>query len=138
VRVTALRKMTAGMFVMVLSFASAALVQLALDAGGAPHVAWQVPQFAFAAIGEVLVSVTALEFAYSQAPARWKSLIMGLWYATISAGSFLAAAVAWLNRFQGAAYYGFYAALMLAAAVIFAGVAWWYPVAPAAIAREAT
>jgi POT family proton-dependent oligopeptide transporter len=131
VRVTPLRKMTAGMFVMVLSFVAAGAVQTALDAGAVPHVGWQVPQYAFAAVGEVLVSVTALEFAYSQAPARWKSLIMGLWYATIAGGNFLAAAVAWLNRFQGVAYYAFYAGLMLAAAIAFALVAWWYPSAPA-------
>jgi POT family proton-dependent oligopeptide transporter len=139
VRATALRKMTVGMFVMVLSFASAAAVQAALDGGAVPHVAWQVPQYAFAAVGEVLVSVTALEFAYSQAPARWKSFIMGLWYATIAAGQLLAAAVAWLNRFQGVAYYAFFAALMLGAAVVFAAVAWWYPAVPAgARAPEAT
>ena len=49
-----------------------------------------------------------------------------------------AAAVAWLNRFQGVAYYAFFAGLMLVAAIAFAVVAWWYPSAPAAPrAREA-
>jgi POT family proton-dependent oligopeptide transporter len=137
-RVTPLRKMTAGMFVMVLSFVAAAMVEQALLAGDRPHVAWQVPQYLFLAVGEVLVSVTALEFAYSQAPPRLKSLVMGLWYLTVASGSLLTAVVAWLNRFQGVAYYAFFAALMLAAAVVFALVAWWYPVAPAAPqAREA-
>ena len=132
VRVTALRKMTVGMFVTTLSFVAAAAVQSALEGGGAPHVAWQIPQYFFLVVGEVLVSVTALEFAYSQAPARMKSLVMGLWYLTIASGSFLTAAVAWLNRFQGVAYYVFFAGLMLASAVVFALVAWWYPAAPLA------
>jgi POT family proton-dependent oligopeptide transporter len=127
VAVTPLRKMTAGMFLMTFSFVGAALVQLALEAGRAPHVAWQVPQYLFLAVGEVLVSVTALEFAYSQAPARMKSLVMGLWYVTIAAGSLLTALVAWLNRFQGVAYFAFFAGLQLAAAFVFALVAWWYP-----------
>ncbi|HYG66568.1 MAG TPA: MFS transporter, partial [Anaeromyxobacteraceae bacterium] len=126
VRVTALRKMTIGMFIMTLSFVAAAAVQARLDAGVVPHVAWQIPQYLFLAVGEVLVSVTALEFAYSQAPARWKSVIMGLWYLTIASGSLLTAAVAALNRFQGVAYYNFFAALMLGAAVLFAVVARWY------------
>ena len=126
-RVTPLRKMTAGMFVMVFSFVAAAAVESALAAGGRPHVAWQIPQYLFLAVGEVLVSVTALEFAYSQAPRRMKSLVMGLWYLTIASGSLLTAAVAWLNRFQGVAYYVFFACVMLAAAVVFALVAWWYP-----------
>lgn len=126
VRVTPLRKMTVGMFVMILSFVAAAGVQWALEAGRDPHVAWQIPQYLFLAVGEVLVSVTALEFAYSQAPRHLKSLVMGLWYLTIWAGTFLTAVVAWLNRFQGVAYFVFFAALMAVAAVVFAGVAWWY------------
>lgn len=127
VRVTPLRKMTVGMFVMILSFVAAAGVQWALEAGRDPHVAWQIPQYFFLAVGEVLVSVTALEFAYSQAPRHLKSLVMGLWYLTIWAGTFLTAVVAWLNRFQGIAYFAFFAVLMAVAAVVFAGVAWWYP-----------
>jgi POT family proton-dependent oligopeptide transporter len=133
VRVTALRKMSTGMFVMVFSFVAAALVERELLAGNRLHVGWQIPQYVFLAVGEVFVSVTALEFAYAQAPRRMKSLVMGLWFLTIASGSLLTAAVAWLNRFQGVAYYGFFAVLMLVAAVVFALVAWWYPVrAPAA------
>ena len=146
VRVTALRKMTIGMFVTVGSFLAAALVEAAVRAVppevaratplAVPHVAWQVPQYLLMAIAEVLVSVTALEFAFSQAPRRLKSLVMGLWYVTIASGSVLTAVVAWLNRFDGVAYYLFFAALMAGAAVVFALVAWWYPVrAPAAAAR---
>lgn len=132
VRVTALRKMAAGMFVTTLSFVAAALVQSRLEAGAAPHVAWQIPQYFFLVVGEVLISVTALEFAYAQAPARLKSVVMGLWFLTIASGSLLTAAVAWANRFQGVAYFAFFAGLQLLAAFAFALVAWWYPVAPAA------
>jgi POT family proton-dependent oligopeptide transporter len=132
VRVTPLRKMSVGMFVMVLSFVAAALVEAhLLDPGAAPHVAWQIPQYFFLAVGEVLVSVTALEFAYGEAPRRLKSVVMGLWYLTIASGSILTALVAWANRFQGVAYYAFFAVLMLVAAIAFALVAWWYPAAPA-------
>ena len=45
---------------------------------------------------------------------------MGLWYLTIASGSILTALVAWANRFHGVAYYAFFAALMLVAAVVFA------------------
>ena len=132
IRVTPLRKMTAGMFVTTRSFVAAGMVESALQAGRTPHVAWQVPQYLFLVVGEVLVSVTALEFAYAQAPARLKSLVMGLWFVTIASGSLLTAVVAWLNRFQGVAYFLFFALLQLAAAAVFALVAWWYPAAPAA------
>ncbi len=123
VRVTALGKMTTGMFVTVLSFVAATIVQLAIDAGGRPHVGWQVPQYLFLAIGEVLVSVTALEFAYTQAPPSMKSVVMSLWYVTIAAGSLLTAWVAKLNTFHGAAYFGFFAGLMLVGAFLFAAIA---------------
>ena len=132
VRVTPLRKMAAGMFVMVLSFAAAAGVEAMLRAGLHPHVAWQVPQYLFLAIAEVMVSVTALEFAYTQAPSQMKSAIMGLWFLTFSAGSLLTSAVAALNRFEGVAYFAFFAVLQLAAAVAFALVARWYPEPPVA------
>jgi POT family proton-dependent oligopeptide transporter len=121
--VTALAKMRAGMFVTVLSFAWVMGVQLALDAGWHPHVAWQVPGYLLLSIGEVLVSVTALEFAYTQAPASMKSVIMSLWYVTIAVGSLLTAAVAKLNRFHGAAYFAFFAGLMLLGALAFRSVA---------------
>jgi POT family proton-dependent oligopeptide transporter len=126
VRVTPLRKMATGMFVMALSFVAAAAVEAALQAGLRPRVGWQVPQYLFLAVGEVLVSVTALEFAYGQAPRRMKSVVMALWYLTISVGQLLTAVVAGANRFHGVAYFAFYAALMLGAAVAFALVAWLY------------
>jgi POT family proton-dependent oligopeptide transporter len=123
VAVTPLRKMSVGMFVAGLSFVAAAWVEGLVLGGGHPHVAWQLPQYALMGVGEVLVSVTALEFAYTQAPPQLKSLVMGLWYLTISGGSLLAAVVAGLNRWHGVGYYHFYAWLMLGAAVVFLLVA---------------
>ena len=118
---TPLRKMSVGMFVTGLSFLLGG--GAAAEAGGRPHVAWQLPQYVLMGVGEVLVSVTALEFAYTQAPAALKSLVMGLWFLTISGGSLLAAVVAGLNRWQGVGYYQFYAWLMLGAALVFLAVA---------------
>jgi POT family proton-dependent oligopeptide transporter len=123
VKTLALQKMQIGMFVTVLSFLWVMGVQIALDAGLRPHVAWQVPAYLFLSIGEVLVSVTALEFAYTQAPPSMKSVIMSLWYVTIAAGSLLTAGVAKLNRFHGAWYFAFFAVLMVLGAMAFAWVA---------------
>ncbi len=122
-RVTPLRRMGAGMFVAVLSFVWAAGVQMVLDGGGRPHVLWQVPAYLLMAVAEVLVSVTALEFAYTQAPVSMKSVIMSLWYLTISGGSLLTATVAKLNKFHGAGYFVLFAALMFAGAMAFVAVA---------------
>jgi POT family proton-dependent oligopeptide transporter len=122
-RPTPLRRIGAGMFVTTLSFVCAAVVQLSLDRGGHPHALWQLVQYLFLTVGEVLVSVTALEFAYTQAPRSMKSTVMSLWFLTIAAGNLLTAWVSELNRFQGAAYFAFFAALVFACAVAFTLVA---------------
>ena len=74
-RPTMLRRMTAGMFIAVPAFLSAAMIQRWIERGAHPHIGWQVIQYVIIAIAETLVSVTALEFAYSQAPRRMKGVI---------------------------------------------------------------
>lgn len=127
-----LRKMTWGMFVTVLSFAAAAVLQTAIDAGHAPHALWQVPQYVLLTLGEVLVSVTGLEFSYTQAPRSMRSTIMSIWYLTVFLGNLLTAAVTKLVRVEGAAYFWMFAALMLAAALVFRAVAARYRSSPEA------
>ena len=136
VRVTPLGKMTLGMFLAVLSFAAAALVESVVAGGARPSALWQLPQYLFLTTGEVLVSVTGLEFSYTQAPRSMKSTIMSIWLVTVALGNFLTAAVSALNRFQGASYFWFFAALMLAGAVGFAAIARRYR--PTAASLQAT
>jgi POT family proton-dependent oligopeptide transporter len=121
--VSRLARMTAGMFITVLSFACAALVQHALDAGQHVNVMWQFGQYFFLAAGETLVSVTALEFAYSQAPKSMKSTIMSVWFLTFSLGNLFTGIVAKINPFQGAAFFWFFSGTTLVAAIAFAIVA---------------
>lgn len=123
VRVTPLRRIGAGMFVTTLSFVAAAVLQLLIDRGGRPHALWQVIPYLILTVGEVLVSVTGLEFAYTQAPRNMKSTIMSFWFLTIAAGNLLTAWVSQLNRFQGAGYFAFFAALVFVSALAFAAVA---------------
>jgi POT family proton-dependent oligopeptide transporter len=131
VALTALRKMTAGMFVTVLSFAAAALVQTFLDEGQAPNILWQLPQYLLLTTGEVLVSVTGLEFSYTQAPRAMRSTIMSIWFLTVFLGNLLTALITNLVRLEGAAYFWFFAAFMLVAAIAFRLVARGYRTAPA-------
>ena len=129
--VSPLRKMTVGMFLTVLSFAAAAVLEHVMAGGARPSALWQIPQYVFLTAGEVLVSVTGLEFSYTQAPRSMKSTIMSIWFLTVALGNMLTAGVSALNRFQGAAYFWFFTALMLAGALGFAAVARRYrPVAP--------
>jgi len=123
VEVTPLRKITAGMFIAVLSFVCAAVVEHVIAAGHQPSALWQIPQYLFLTVAEVLVSVTGLEFSYTQAPRAMKSTIMSIWYLTIAFGNFLTATVSRVNTFHGAAYFWFFSALMLAGAFGFMAIA---------------
>jgi len=122
-RPTALRRMGAGMVLGAISFFICGWIQSRMDAGLPMSLAWQVWPYIVLEAGEVMVSATALEFAFRQAPARMKSIIMSFWLMTIAGGHFLVAAFTNLNRrfvhAQGASEFLFYAVLMLAVAGIF-------------------
>ncbi len=119
IRMTPLRRMTAGMFVASLSFAIVALAQQRIDAGERVHAVVQLGAFVVLTVAEVMVSVTGLEFAYTQAPRRMKSLIMGFWMLTVSLGNILVALLARLEDLPRVQFFWTFAGLMLAAAVLF-------------------
>ena len=123
VRVTPLGKMTAGMFLTVLSFVATAALEHVIGSGAKPHALWQIPQYVLLTAGEVLVSVTGLEFSYTQAPRSMKSTIMSIWYLTVALGNFIAAAVSRVNIFDGPAYFWFFSVLMLGGALLFVWIA---------------
>jgi POT family proton-dependent oligopeptide transporter len=84
---TALRRMTAGIAFTALAWIVVGWLQLQLDAGDAVSIAWQILPYALLTLGEVLVSATGLEFAYSQAPAAMKGVIMALWSLAVTVGN---------------------------------------------------
>jgi POT family proton-dependent oligopeptide transporter len=84
---TALRRMGAGIALSGLSWVVAGLLQVALDQGHAVSITWQILPYALLTLGEVLVSATGLEFAYSQAPAAMKGAIMAFWSLAVTVGN---------------------------------------------------
>jgi POT family proton-dependent oligopeptide transporter len=84
---TALRRMTAGIAFSGLSWVVIGALQLMLDAGEPVSIVWQVLPYALLTFGEVLVSATGLEFAYSQAPASMKGAIMSFWSLAVTIGN---------------------------------------------------
>ena len=71
---TPLRKIGMGLFTAVVAFLIVALIQVRLDHGQTPNIIWQILAFVVLTAAEVMVSVTHLEFAYTQAPRKMKSL----------------------------------------------------------------
>ncbi len=129
-RLTPLRKIGLGLFLAVGAFLIVGAIQLRIDAGGHPHILWQILAFLVLTAAEILVSVTHLEFAYTQAPKEMKSLVMCTYLGAISLGNVFTAAVNFFiqnpdgtAKLAGAAYYFFFAAVMLGTALLYLPVA---------------
>ncbi|HEX4854650.1 oligopeptide:H+ symporter [Arenimonas sp.] len=83
---TPLRRMGWGIAFSAVAWVIAGAIQLQLDAGANLSIGWQTWPYLLLTFGEVLVSATALEFAYSQAPHAMKGVIMAFWYLTSTFG----------------------------------------------------
>lgn len=119
---TPLKKMTLGMLLTSSSFMAVALLQSRIDAAGdmQVHVFWQLIPYFLITLSEVLVSITGLEFAYSQAPKRMKSTVMGFWLLTVALGNALVAFLAHFSHLALVNFFWLFAGLMAVASVIFA------------------
>jgi POT family proton-dependent oligopeptide transporter len=127
---TPLRKIGLGLVVTGCSFLVSAWIETQIGAGLKPSIGWQVPAYALLSAGEVMVSITSLEFAYTQAPKHMKSIIMSLYLLSISAGNAFTALVHVFIanpdgsvKLHGAQYYNFFAALSIGCVAVFVFVA---------------
>ena len=113
------------------SFVIAGWLQHRIASGEKLNILWQFAPYVVITTGEVLLSVTGLEFAFSQAPVRLKSTIMSLWLLMVFLGNLLAGVIAQFNasvvHATGAMKMFFYAALMLVVAGIYAVIAQKFP-----------
>jgi len=100
---TPLRKIGLGLFIMVGSFALVAVIQQWIDGGARPNIGWQILAFALLTVAEVMVSIVALEYAYTQAPKTMKSLLMCYYLGAVSLGNFFVAGVNHFIQIQSAA-----------------------------------
>ncbi len=135
-RVFALRplhKIAIGMFLTMLAFLISTWIQIQIDNGLTPHIGWQLLAYLILTCGEVMVSITCLEFSYTQAPRTMKSFVMAFFMMSISAGNLFTAAVNLFiqnedgsSKLAGASYFGFFTAMMLGTALLFVVVARFY------------
>ncbi len=130
---TELRKIGIGLFVTVLAFSVPTWAQVQIDQGATPSIAWQLLAYVLLTSAEVMVSITCLEFSYTQAPRSMKSFVMAFFMLSIAAGNLFTSAVNFLllkedgsSRLAGAAYYQFFTLAMLGTAVLFVVVSRYY------------
>uniref|UniRef100_A0AAY4CDB1 Solute carrier family 15 member 1a n=1 Tax=Denticeps clupeoides TaxID=299321 RepID=A0AAY4CDB1_9TELE len=101
-------------------------------------IALQIPQYFLITAGEVVFSVTGLEFSYSQAPSNMKAVLQAGWLFTVAVGNFIVLIVAELAKIpQKWAEYLLFACLLVAVCVIFSIMAYFYTyMDPAAIEAQ--
>lgn len=140
VQVTSLRRMGWGIALSGVSWIAAGVIQLWIDSGAEVSIVWQSVPYLLLTLGEVLVSATALEFAYSQAPMAMKGVIMAFWYLTSTFGGLWVlltnasvrnpAVIEWITArgwTENAFLMFFFAGFAMLAALAFAAYARVYP-----------
>ncbi|XP_035264760.1 solute carrier family 15 member 2 isoform X1 [Anguilla anguilla] len=90
------------------------------------HIAWQIPQYTLITAGEVMFSITGLEFSYSQAPASMKSVLQAGWLMTVAFGNVIVLIVAEGAGLEQWVEFLLFASLLVAVSIIFSIMAQFY------------
>jgi POT family proton-dependent oligopeptide transporter len=134
---TPLRRLPIGMALAATSFVIAGILNVPVAAGERVSILWQIAPYIVLTIGEIMVSITGLEFAYTQAPLTMKSIIQSFWNLTTAAANLAVAIASVFAVFRGTALFFYYAGFAYLAAAGLALVARrykvvdWYQRAPA-------
>jgi len=127
---TSLRKIGIGMFVAVFSFVPPAIVEAQIVVGTKPSIGWQFFAYVILTAAEIMISITCLEFSYTQATKKMKSFIMAVFLLSISLGNAFTAVVNAIiinedgsSKLAGPSYYWFFTIAMLVTAILFIPVA---------------
>jgi len=125
-KVTPLRKIGAGFVLTALSFVIIAIIQTWIDAGQEPNISWQIGAFVVLTAGEVLISITCLEYAYTQSPPSMKSTIMACFLLTVTVGNVIVSVIqhskssgGFFAKFQGADFFWLFVGICTVTAVLF-------------------
>jgi POT family proton-dependent oligopeptide transporter len=126
IKVTPLRRIGAGFVLTALSFVIVAIIQSWIDAGQTPNISWQILAFVVLTAGEVLISITGLEYAYTQSPPTMKSTIMACWLITVTLGNVLVSVIqtdirngGFFAQFHGAGFFWLFVGICGATALLF-------------------
>jgi proton-dependent oligopeptide transporter, POT family len=123
-RVTPLRRMAVGMVLFTFCFVWVGMFQKRIEHGETLHLALQTWPYIILTACEVLVSATALEFAYTQAAPSMKSSIMSFFLLTTAVGNLLIVTITKLGSGRGdesvtSGRFFFYAAMMAVVGLLF-------------------
>lgn len=130
---TPLRRIGAGFMLTLATIYVSGWIEQQISAGFKPSIGWQVLSYLLITSAEILISITALEFSYTQAPPRLKSLVMSLDLMSVALGNFFTARVnAYIEKvgalanLEGAHYWWFFLKVTTATTILFFVVAIFY------------
>ncbi|KAH8350212.1 hypothetical protein KR067_006845 [Drosophila pandora] len=91
------------------------------------NIVWQLPQFLLLMLGELLLSIPGLQFAFTQAPTSMKSVVTAAWFLNNAFGNLIVVVVTELGIFSSQMDgYFFYGVIMLVCIILFALLAFDY------------
>ncbi|KAM8719790.1 hypothetical protein ACLKA7_005935 [Drosophila subpalustris] len=91
------------------------------------NILWLIPQYVVMTLGEVMFSVTGLEFSYAQAPPSMKSVLQACWLLTVAFGNVIVVIIAEAALFDSqASEFFLFAGLMFADMLLFMFMAYNY------------
>ncbi len=112
-----------GMLLCAVSFIVISWAQEQIDKGIIVSIGWQMLAYLIITISEIFVSVSVLEFTYTQAPSALKSIVSSFSLLTVALGQIIVIVVNSLynteNQSIDAGYFWIFVALMFATAILF-------------------
>ena len=131
IRVSALRKIGWGLISLLITFLLVTWIQTQIDHGVKLSIGWQILAYTLLTVSEILVSITGLEYAFSQAPKTMKSTIMAVFMLTVFAGNLFDAQVndsiqshGFFGQFTGASYYLLFSGIVAGNTVLYYLAIW--------------
>jgi len=126
-KTTPLRRLGVGLVLTALSFVIIALIQTRIDHGASPSIWWQILAYMVLSAAEVLVSITGLQYAYTNSPVSMKSTMSGIWFLVVALGNLFTGVInsnmanhGFLEkRLIGANYYWFFVGVITLFTVVY-------------------
>lgn len=120
---TPLQKMSGGLFFAATSFVVAALVEMEIEKDFI-SILWLVPQYFVLVMGEIMLLIQNLNFAYTEAPQSMKSVMLAFAYLTMAGGNLFMVFISGTRVFESQVYeFLFFAGVMLLGMLIFIALA---------------
>ena len=126
VKLNSVNKIIIGFFLTFFSFLIITIIQYWIDLGKEVNIIWQLLAYAILTSGEIFVSITCLEIAYTHAPKKIKTFTMSVFLLSISIGNIYTSIINFLNErddgsiiLSGANYFLFFTILMFLVTIFF-------------------